>query len=278
MLYRDSYSVGLEWESNFVRNIYRRMDLFCLSSSCTRCKLRTFERVLVVMNMCKNSAKSNCHIRRSVSLCSPGQAEKNHENPLAVKLVKQTMFYLSVCKLATCLALGLYIIKLRLFTWSVDYKSALTYINLPGLYGINLHKPPSLQSINRHIPTRLLWYSYTNLPGFYSMKLQHSIRAISYKVTQTYHVYRVERYTNLPTVCTVQRYTNLPSLCGLKPLQPYSVYGLNLQKSTQTLLCTSILTCTVYGAKLQKSTQPLLCKALPICTAYGVEVQKSIQS
>jgi len=24
------------------------------------------------MNMCKNSARSNCHIRRSVSLCSPG--------------------------------------------------------------------------------------------------------------------------------------------------------------------------------------------------------------
>jgi len=74
----------MEWESNFVRNIYGRMDLFCLSSSCTRCKLCTSERLRDVMIICKNSARSSCHIRQSMSLCLPGEAEKNHEDPQAV--------------------------------------------------------------------------------------------------------------------------------------------------------------------------------------------------
>jgi hypothetical protein len=65
ILYKDSYSAGLEWESNLVRKIYGRMDLFCLSSSSSRCKLHIFERVSVVMIICKNSARSSCVIRRS---------------------------------------------------------------------------------------------------------------------------------------------------------------------------------------------------------------------
>lgn len=71
-LYKDSYSIGLEWESRFVRNIYGRTDLFCLGSSRTSFKLHTFVKVWDVMIICKNSARSSCYLRRSVSMCLPG--------------------------------------------------------------------------------------------------------------------------------------------------------------------------------------------------------------